>query len=97
MRTERPNLDGEVHCYRGRVPPGGCETFEYRIGGGNLVQMHRLRIIFGSETLDVAFGDLNLAAFEPHPYSQVIKPLNHSALTSPSPYAVQSCPRVSDR
>jgi hypothetical protein len=45
--------------------------------------MHRLRIIFGSETLNIAFSDLNLIAFEAHPYSQVIKPLNHSARTLP--------------
>ena len=44
--------------------------------------MHRLRIIFGSETLNIAFSDLNLIAFEAHPQDQIVKPFNHCVINS---------------
>jgi hypothetical protein len=33
----------------------------------DFVEMHGLRIKFRRETLDIAFSDLNLTAFEVHP------------------------------
>src|SRR5690349_9834488 len=39
MRTERTHLYREVHCHRGRVPAGGCETFERGMFGSDLVEV----------------------------------------------------------
>src|SRR4051794_7973703 len=80
MGTERPNLDGEVHGDRSRMPPRSRETFEYRFCGSGVVQMHRLRIIFRSETFDVGFGDLYVSAPETHPQRKVVEPLDHHVL-----------------
>jgi hypothetical protein len=80
MGTERPNLDGEVHGDRSRMPPRSRETLEYRFCGSGVVQMHRLRIIFRSETFDVGFGDLYVSALETHPQRKVVEPLDHHVL-----------------
>jgi hypothetical protein len=42
--------------------------------------MHRLRIIFRSETFDVGFGDLHVTALETHPQRKVVEPLDHHVL-----------------
>src|SRR6266480_2486680 len=46
MRTERPDLNGEVHRYRSGMPARGRETFEWSIGSSCFVEVHRLWIIF---------------------------------------------------
>src|SRR6185312_5201339 len=80
MGTERPNLDGEVHGDRSRMPSRSRETLECRFCRSGFVQMHRLRIIFRSETFDVAFGDLHGSALETHPQRKIVEPLNHRVL-----------------
>jgi hypothetical protein len=80
MRTERPDLDGQVHGDRSRMPSGSRETFEWRFRRRGFVQMHRLRIVFRGETFDVAFGDLHASALETHPQRQIVEPLDHRVI-----------------
>jgi hypothetical protein len=77
MRTERTDLDRQVHCYGRGVPPRGGEAFEWSIFGGDFVDVHWLRIKFRCEPFDIALCDLYLTAFEAHPDHKIIEPLNH--------------------
>jgi hypothetical protein len=67
MRSERSDFNRKTHRHGGGVPSRCGEPLERSLLGGRFVEMHRLRIEFRSEPLDVFPGDSDLTAFETHP------------------------------
>jgi hypothetical protein len=86
MLTERATFNQQPHCNRGCVPSRCNKTLEKSFGGGVFIQMHRLRVKFGREALDVWGGDLGFTSLELHPNGKVVKPLDHGHELSPSNY-----------
>src|ERR1044072_8315829 len=77
VRAKRASLDREAHCDAGGVPSRCRQTLENCFLGSFIVQMKRLRIVFGGELLDIIFRDLGGPFFEPHSKRQALNPFNH--------------------
>src|ERR1700754_658173 len=77
MRAERASFHAKAHGYGGRVPSRCCQALENRFSRSFVVQMEWLRIVFGSELLDIVCRDLDRLTFETHSHRQIFEPFDH--------------------
>jgi len=59
------------------VPSRGRQPLEHGFPRRLIVEVKRLRIVFGRERLDLVLRDLDGAAFEPHAQGKVFEPFDH--------------------
>src|SRR5437899_2361776 len=80
MRSERTTTRGEPHGNGRRVPSGSSQAAKDGLLRSLLVEVKRLRIIFGSEADDVVFRHHHALALKAHTELQIVEPLDHAIL-----------------
>src|SRR5260221_6113751 len=80
MRSEWTTTRGEPHGNGRRVPSGSRKAAKDGLLRGLLVEVKRLRIIFGREADDVVLRHRYPFALEAHAEFQILEPLDHAIL-----------------